>query len=212
MSLSGRKIVCEDALVWLKKQKDQSIPNFVTGICDMDETDMTIDKYLKFFNTVSNLMFKKLSKNGYCILIQTDRKYKKNWIDKSYLLTNNAINNGLKQIFHKIVLLRGVDRTDLHRPTYAHMLCYAHSNMTTGAATPDVIPVSKRVYKNGTPILAAQRSLEFIRKYSTKNNTVVDPFVGRGTIAVLANNLGLNIYGIDIDPEQVKKAQYAKKI
>ena len=205
----ARRILCADSLEWLKKQPNRSIPNFLTGICDMGETDMNIDQYLDFFNRVSTLMFQKLSSHGYCILIQTDRKYKKNWIDKSYILTKNALDNGLKLVFHKIVLLRGVDRTDLHRPTYAHMVCYADPSMTTGEATPDVIPVSKRVYKNGTPILAAQRALEFIKRYSKENNTIVDPFIGRGTIAVLANKMGLNTFGIDIDEDQVKIAEQA---
>jgi hypothetical protein len=208
----SKKIICTDSLEWLKKQPDNTIPNFLTGICDMGETQMNLTKYLKFFNDVSTLMFKKLSKEGYCIFIQTDRKYNKTWIDKSNILTTIALNLGLKVIFHKIVLLREQDRTDLHRPTYAHMLCYAYPSMTTGAATPDVIPVSKRLYKNGTPILAAKRGLEFIKRYSKKNNTIVDPFVGRGTITVLANNIGLNAFGIDIDPEQVKIAIAANKI
>jgi adenine-specific DNA methylase len=61
--------------------------------------------------------------------------------------------------------------------------------------------VSKKRYKNGTPPEAAKRALEFVAKHS-KIKEVVDPFVGRGTIPLLAKKLGLSSVGIDIDPEQ----------
>jgi tRNA G10 N-methylase Trm11 len=80
------------------------------------------------------------------------------------------------------------------------MLCYSRDG-TTGTATPDVIPVSKRTYKNATPPEAARRALEFIAKYS-KVKAVVDPFVGRGTILLLAKTLGFSFVGVDIDPDQ----------
>jgi hypothetical protein len=199
------EIICDDALNWLKKQT--SLPNVVTGICDFDEMPekTTMNEYLAFYTDVLEEIFSKLQDNCYAIFIQTDRKYQKSWIDKSYITTKIAQKHRIKVIWHKIVLHRGVDSTDLHRPTYAHVLCYSR-NGTTGAATPDVIPVSKRLYKNATPPLAAERALEFVEKYSTIK-TVLDPFVGRGTIPVLAKKLGLDSIGIDIDPKQCEETK-----
>lgn len=200
------EIICADALKWLSQQK--SIPNVVTGICDLDEMPgYDMKKYLDFFQKVVDVIFQRLQSGCYAIFIQTDRKYQRSWIDKSYIITNIAQRHQIKMIWHKIVLHRNPDATDLHRPTYAHMLCYSRDG-TTGAATPDVIPVSKKTYKNATPPEAAQRALEFVAKYS-KTPVVVDPFVGRGTIPVLARNLGLRSIGIDIDPEQCKIAKQA---
>jgi len=192
-------IVCDDASNWLDKQT--SIPNVVTGICDLDEMPgYDMDQYLDFFASIVNMVFQKLENGCYAIFIQTDRKYQKRWIDKSYIITDIARTYGIKMIWHKIVLHRDVDATDLHRPTYAHVLCYSRDG-TTGIATPDVIPVSKKAYKNATPPEAAERSLEFVAKYSTVKK-VVDPFVGRGTIPLIARSLGLSSIGIDIDPAQ----------
>lgn len=198
------EIICQDALVWLDNQ--QSIPNVVTGICDMDEMGITdMNQYIDFFMKVVDKICSKLQDGCYAVFIQTDRKYKKSCIDKSYLLTSIAQQHRLKTVWHKIVLHRGVDRTDLHRPTYAHMMCYSRDG-TTGSATPDVIPVSKKNYKNGTPPEAAKRALEFVNHYSHIKK-VVDPFVGQGTITKLAHDMGLDSIGIDIDPEQCKKAK-----
>lgn len=198
------QIICTDALEWLSKQ--QSIPNVVTGICDLDEMPgYDMERYLEFFETVVDLILQKLQNGCYAIFVQTDRKFQKSWIDKCYIITRLAQRHKIKMIWHKIVLHRNVDATDLHRPTYAHMLCYSRDG-TTGIATPDVIPVSKKSYKNATPPEAAKRALDFVAKHSNVK-VVVDPFVGRGTIPQLARERGLDSIGIDIDSQQCALAK-----
>ena len=201
-----RQIIVADSLKWLETQRDRSIPNVVTGICDLDEVDLTMDQYLEFFKSATSLIFQKLDPRGYAVFIQTDRKFQREWIDKSFLLNNTAKIHGLKLVWHKIVLHREVDRTDLYRPGFAHMLCYT-VNGTSGAASPDVIPVSRRLYKNGTPIEAATRAIAFIDRYTGSSKVILDPFVGRGTIPAIANNFGMDAIGIDIDPAQAEKAR-----
>ena len=204
-SRNMREVIHDDAINWLKHQK--SLPNVVTGICDMEEMNETdADKYLQFFSTVAALIFSKLDPYGYAIFIQTDRKYQRALIDKSHILSTIAYENGMKIIWHKIVLHRDVNSTNLHRPTYAHMLCYSKLG-STGAAFPDVIPVSYALYKNGTPVEAAVRAVKFIKDNNKHDTTIIDPFVGRGTILAVANNLGLRAVGIDIDQDQVSRAK-----
>lgn len=206
----SRKIIVANSLDWLSTQKDGSIPNVITGICDLDEiehlAERGMNEYIEFFNKIGALIFQKLNPAGYAIFIQTDRKYQREWIDKSYMLTDLAYKHGYKMVWHKIVLHRDVDKTDLHRPCYAHMLCYTKTG-TSGAATPDVIPVSDRLYKNGTPIEAAVRAVEFVKRYTKAGPFVLDPFVGQGTIPAIANAFGLNAVGIDIDAAQAAKAE-----
>ena len=206
-----REIVQDDALHWLRKQP--VVPNVVTGICDMDEMDsgkkMTHEEYLKFFQSVAKLIMEKVDPAGYVIFIQTSRKYQRSLIDKSFLLSKIAEQVGLKMIWHKIVLQREVDARDLYRPTYSHMLCYS-KNGTTGAATPDVIPVSKKIYKNGTPVEAAVRAIRFIQTNTGSQPVIVDPFVGRGTVVAVANALGMGAIGIDMDERQVEYARRLK--
>lgn len=200
----SREIICQDALKWLKSAK--SVPNVVTGICDLDEMpNYNMQQYLTFFKQITTQICNKLQPGCYAIFIQTDRKWQRQWIDKSYIISDIANKAGLKMIWHKIVLHRGVGATHLQRPTYAHMLCYSRDG-TTGAATPDVIDVGKKLYKNATPTSAANVALDFVKRYS-KVKTVLDPFVGQGTIVALANQRGLDAIGIDIDPEQCEKAR-----
>ena len=204
--MGEREIVVENALDWLRRQS--TISNVITGICDADECGMEIEEYKAFFKEVSELIFTKLDSKGYAIFIQTDRKINRSWVDKSYLLTAIAYKAGLKLVWHKIVLKREVDRVFTHRPGYSHMLCYTKLG-NPGEATPDVIPVSESLYKNGTPLEATIRAVEFVKRYSKAKdaNMIIDPFVGRGTIPAVANSYGLDAIGIDIDPEQAKIAE-----
>lgn len=203
----SRKIICADSLKWLQQQRNGSLPNIVTGICDHDEMNgYTMEQYQDFFVNVAELIFQKQMPGCYAIFIQTDRKWQRQWLDKSYILTRIARNNGYKTIWHKIVLHRPVNSTHLQRPTYAHMLCYSRDG-TTGSATPDVLDdKGGKLYSNGTPLNAAKTALDFIARYS-KVKDVLDPFVGQGTIAAIGESLGLNVIGIDIDSEQCRKAK-----
>ena len=89
----------------------------------------------------NNTYYQKLDPAGYAIFIQTDRKFEGEWIDKSFILSNIAFKHGFKLVWHKIVLHREVGRIDLHRPCYAHMLCYTRTGKP-GAAFNDVIPLT----------------------------------------------------------------------
>lgn len=210
------KVLCKDSKTWLKEQKDNSVPNFITGIPDLNELGSSYDdtKYLEFFNEISKLIFKKVKKDGYCIFIQTDRKYDGQLIDKSYLLTDMAYKCGMKLLWHKIVCQRDVGKKDLFRPTYSHFLCYT-VNGTPGVAFEDVLPVGGKLYENATPYNAAKSAAEFITKQSKKQKPqptdlpyqVVDPFVGQGTIGAACLQNGLSFLGIDIDQTQCELTQ-----
>ena len=217
--LKNWNIICDDSLKWLRCQGDRSIANVLTGLPDMNEVHMELPEYLEFFRTIAELIFQKLSDNGYAIFIQTDRKFDGQTIDKSYHLTDVAYKNTMKLVWHKIVLQRDVGKIDLHRPTYSHVLCYTR-NGKPGAAFQDVFPVSDKLYENATPQNACYRSAEYLYTVSKSRGAgikdgddhnvsgdVVDPFVGRGTAGVACLRAGLTFVGIDIDEEQCQKSR-----
>ena len=205
------RILHTDSIPWLRKQPDGSLPNIVTGIPDMNEINLSVDEYISFLRMVMSLLCQKVHPNGYLILIQTDRKYNRTWIDKSYHVTDIATQHGLRMIWHKIVLQRNVGQRNLFRPTYSHILCYSQQG-TTGRALPDVLPVSQKEYENSTPINAVELSVEFIcahRRAETKEDYgIIDPFCGRGTIPLVCQKRHIPCIGIDIEQNQV---EYTKR-
>uniref|UniRef100_A0A6C0BL00 Methyltransferase n=1 Tax=viral metagenome TaxID=1070528 RepID=A0A6C0BL00_9ZZZZ len=208
------EIIQADSLIWLQQQKPHSLNNVVTGIPDMNELGptTTLEQYLRFFRQIARLIFERVKPDGYCIFIQTDRRIEGQLIDKSFLLTEMAYQSGLRLIWHKIVCQRDVGHTDLHRPTYSHFLCYSVRGKP-GAAFPDVLPVSTKLYDNATPSGGAQAAITYVAKQlHTQTPTrcpydVIDPFVGRGTIGVYALQSGLTFLGIDLDPQQCEAAR-----
>lgn len=204
-----KTILCEDALVYLNKQPNNSISNVVTGIPDYNEMNLkTIDEYLNFFETVSDLIFKKTDPFGIIIFIQTDRKYNKQWYDKSTILNNIATKNNFKLLWHKIILKRPVGSVHLQRPTYSHFLAYSKFAGPSNNI-PDVITGGNTVYSNATPVNAAKIAVEFVKQHTKSNKELTDPFVGRGTITSIAEQLGMDSIGVDISETQ---CEYARKL
>ena len=203
--IMSRKIVCSDAHKWLSKNKAK-IFNVVTGIPDHGELGgINLDEYLKFLKKSATLIFNNSHTDGYVIFIQTDRKIAGKWIDKSTIINTIAEKLGWQLKWHKIVLQREIGKCDIHRPSYSHMLCYS-VNAGPGEVTQDVFPVSSKIYANGTPLIAANFAVDFVKRYSPFKS-LVDPFVGQGTVVALAHARGLDAIGIDIDPQQCLLAE-----
>jgi hypothetical protein len=199
-----RVILCQDAIPWLETQS--KLDSIVTSIPEMDELGISFKDYVPFFRNAAALCLKAVKDKGYCIFLQTDRKYK-GWVDKSFLISDEAAKLGMRMIWHKIALRTEVGKTDLYRPTYSHMLCYSKEG-AIGIPVPDVVYRGDVTYENAFGIDAVKLVLEFLKKHKIKK--IVDPFVGSGTIVALANAYGMKAVGVDIDKKQCKKAKELK--
>ena len=201
-----RNIYCKDAIPWLKTKSN--FDSIVTSIPEMDEVGMSFNEYVPFFRNAAHLCLNAVKDKGYCIFLQTDRKYK-GWIDKSYLISDEANKLGIRMIWHKIALRKEIGKADIFRPTYSHMLCYSKSG-SIGVPFTDVIYRGDVTYDNGFGIDAVKLVINFLKNQKIKN--VVDPFVGSGTVVAVANAMKLNAIGVDIDVKQCKLAKKLKII
>jgi hypothetical protein len=201
-----RQIICKDALQWLPSQINLSA--IVTSIPEMEEVGLTPATYEPFFREATRLCLTSLSSKGYAIFLQTDRK-KAGWIDKSYLISDEARKAGFKMMWHKIALRQEPGTSGLFRPTYSHMLCYSKVGKP-GKLFPDVIHRGSVTYDNGFGIDAVTAVLDYLKAQGI--NSVTDPFVGSGTTVALANKLGMTATGVDIDPKQCAKARTLKLV
>jgi hypothetical protein len=217
MSVPNFEIRCMDSLKWLSEQPDGSLPNVLTGLPDLNElksddgvTPLTVEAYLDFFRQTVSLIGRKLSRQGYAIFIQTDRKHEGQLIDKSYHVTDVLRHLGLKMIWHKIVCQRDPEKSDLFRPTYSHILGYTYSG-TPGSAFPDVYLPGPKLYENATPSNVALELAKFLANASSSSSLpvpfqVIDPFVGRGTLGLASLKAGLTFLGLDLDSSQCQLA------
>jgi hypothetical protein len=201
-----KTIICDDAIHYLNEQSNNSIPNIITGLPDLDEMNLSFDDYLKFFVSTIELIMDKINMNGFLFFLQTDRLYKKTWLDKSSIIINISKQKNLNLLFHKIILNRDVGKINLHRPTYSHFLCFSRFN-SVGIRTPDVIHSGTKIYKNASSFAATQVAIDIIKKKF--NYPILDPFNGRGTTTSLCELNGIDSIGVDIDSKQ---CEYAEKL
>ncbi len=197
-----RDIVCGDALPWLS-QNEGTFDAIVTSIPDQSEVNLPMEKYTEFFKDSARLCLNAVKPAGYCIFLQTDRK-QKGLFPKDFYITQEAMQLGFRMMWHKIALRTEPGKSDLFRPTYSHMLCFSKKG-SPGKATPDVLYRGPITYDNAFGMDAVKSVLEFLKTQKVKK--VVDPFVGSGTTVALANKMGMNAVGVDIDPAQCKKAR-----
>ena len=83
------------------------------------------------------------------------------------------------------------------------MLCSSKKGKI-GKPVPDVINRGATTYSNGFGIAAVQLAVEYVK--SRGITTVYDVFVGSGTTLAVANEMGLDAVGVDIDQSQCNRA------
>lgn len=177
-----------------------------TSIPDASEIGVPLKDYEEWFGTAADLCFN-YSGGRPSVFFQTDRKGQGVWLSKARWLMEWAERRKIRLLAHKIVLRRSVGATDLHRPGYSHLLMFGGDKVKPGKASPDVLQQGPTLYDNGIPFNAVLVGLNFIAKQALlPPMPVIDPFCGRGTIPYLAEAVGLNSIGVDIDESQVKLA------
>jgi hypothetical protein len=198
-----KTIICADSLDWLPANRDQG--SIVTSLPDASEIGIKdLDEYEKWVRRAAMECFLSASTDCPVIFVQTDRRKGGRQFSKAKLLMNVADEQGWFLLWHKIELAAEVGKSNLYRPTFRNMLCFGKGKMSAGQATADVIPPSKRLYEMAFGFEAAEVCVEFCKKFS---NRVLDPFCGHGTVLHVAEELGMDSVGVDIDPKVCEVAR-----
>jgi hypothetical protein len=193
-------IVCADALPWMREGRTRGA--VVTSLPDADEIGRSLPEWRAWFSEAAELCFGITEPAAATVFYQTDRKAEGQTHSKAALVLAAADRAGSRLLWHKIALRRAPGAVDLHRPGYTHLIAFSR-NGRPGAATPDVFDAGPRLYPNGMGIKAARLAVSFAGQGS---RMILDPFCGRGTIPAVADALGLDAIGVDIDPAQCEAA------
>lgn len=199
---AAREVICADALAWLDGRTGE-FEAVVTSPPDAAEVGLPLERWAAWFRAATEACLTATADDGPCIFFVTDRKAGGATHSKAALVFAVAARTGHRLLWHKIVLRRPVGSTDLHRPGYSHLLAYSRTGRP-GPAGPDVLDGGGRVYANGMPYHAARVAVAHAARTASR---VLDPFCGRGTVLAVANELGLDATGVDIDAEQCAAAR-----
>jgi DNA modification methylase len=192
-----KTVICADSFEWLPANRN--VGAIITSLPDASEIGIeNLNEYEKWVRRAATECFLSASVGCPVIFVQTDRRKSGRQFSKSMLLQNIAAELGWFLVWHKIELSQEIGKSNLYRPTFRHMLCFGKVKITAGQATPDVIPPSKRLYEMAFGFEAARVCVDFCKKFS---NHVCDPFCGHGTVLHVAEEMGADSVGVDIDPK-----------
>lgn len=196
--LTNRIVICNDALETLDSF-DLEPANIFTGMPDNTEMKLDYKQYGEYRKKILKNIFE-LGKDNILVFTQTDKKATSMgiWYDKISSIYEAANEFKVKLIFHKIGLYHNEDTF----PDYQHYICFSNIINTNTNINNSVMLAGDKLYKNGTPFNIIMNALMLFKNNNSNNNNVLDPFCGRGTNLALANLIGMNAIGIDIDPVQ----------
>ena len=208
--MTTRTVQCADALQWLA-----ALPGPLHG-CSLftslpDATELPgigQQAWREWFVNAARLVLKVTPDDGVAIFYQSDVKRAGLWVDKAYLVQKAAEEEKAALIFHKIVCRRPAGTVTFGRAAYGHLLCFSRGlKADLARSSPDVLAdAGKMTWVRAIGLTACRVACRFILE-QTATRTVVDPFCGVGTVLAVANELGMDAIGVELNQKRVRKAR-----
>jgi hypothetical protein len=181
--------------------------SIVTSLPDISEfPSFSLAEWKMWFTHAAALTLASCPDDGVAIFYQTDIKREGAWVDKGMLCQIAAEEQGHALIAHKIVCRVAPGHQTFGRPAYSHMLCFSKTIRPAHAGV-DVLPSpGETTWTRGMGVDACREACRFIIE-NTRTRTIVDPFCGHGTVLAIANDLGLNAIGVELNAKRARKAR-----
>ena len=205
----GRTIHQGDAISWLKNQPILNGCSFVTSMPDISEfPGFTIPRWKSWFQETAKLIFTKSAAEALSIFYQTDILRDGEWIDKGYLIQQAARDLGSRLVMHKIVCRTPAGETSFGKPGYSHLLAFSKTiRPAISKSMPDVLPLAgETTWTRGMGLEACRVACRLILDH-TPTRTVVDPFCGHGGVLAMAESLGMDAIGIELNARRARRAR-----
>ncbi len=203
-----RTIVNADALVWLAENAPPPHASVVTSLPDVSELQLELDPWRAWFIAAARQVIAWTPRDGASIFFQSDIRVGGAIIDKSYLVMRAAELEGAQLLWHKIVCRRPPGTISFGRPSWSHMLCFAHEGRPPARAPgADVLPDAGFMpWSRAMGVAACRAACTYLRD-ETAARMIVDPFCGRGTVLAVANDLGLDAIGVELSAKRCRAAR-----
>ena len=204
-----RVVHCEDAIAWLQAQPVLAGCSLFTSLPDATELPGMRDAdWARWFVEAAALLISRAPDDGAALFYQSDVKRGGVWIDKAYLVQRAAEQAGAALLFHKVVCRRPPGTITYGRAGYGHLLCFSRGlRQDLGRATADVLAAQGELtWVRAVGLNACRLACRWILE-ETKTRTVVDPFCGVGTALAVANELGMDAIGVELNQKRARKAR-----
>jgi hypothetical protein len=195
-----RTIHHADAIAWLAGAGVLPGAAIVTSIPDVSEVGLSLAQWRPWFIDAARACVRALEDHQVALFFQTDIKKGGVWIDKSMLILRALEEEGSALLFRKVVCRKPPGTVSLGRPAYTHLLCASRAlRPRTPPAIPDVLTdPGPQVWTRAMGVRAAAVAVRYAKQHAHATS-VVDPFCGHGTIPAVANALGLDAVGVELN-------------
>jgi hypothetical protein len=205
----ARTVFCEDALAWLEQRPRLASCSFITSLPDVSGLPgSSLEAWQRWFVAAAELTLAATPDEGVTIFYQTDIKREGVWVDKAQLCHGAAQAQSAALLWHRIVCRRPAGQPNFGRPAYSHLLCYSRAVRDRASPPyPDVLPsTGEMTWAQAMGVAACQLACEYVLSH-TATRTVVDPFCGWGSVLAVANRLGLDAVGVELNRKRAQKAR-----
>ncbi len=208
-----RSIVQAEALGWLAANRAEAGTSVITSLPDVSElADLSFDEWRAWFVKAAACVLRWVPGDGVAMFYQSDIRHAGQWVDKSYLVQRAAEETSQKLLFHKIVCRKPAGTLGFGRATYSHLLAFggpslSHGEMARVASGPDVLPDAGTMsFSRAMGLEAARLACAYLRD-ATRTRVVVDPFCGQGGVLAVANSMGFDAVGVDLNGRRCRAAR-----
>lgn len=188
-----------EALGWLAANAAEERASVLTSLPDASEMPaLGFAGWRQWFMTAAERVLAWIPLGSVAIFYQSDVRRQGAWVDKGYLVSRAAEAAGAEMVWHKVVCRKPPGTITHGRAGYAHLLCFSRGPVPVPRhGLPDVVlEAALPPWSKAMGVAACRLACRFLRD-EVGARTVVDPFCGRGTALVIANELGLEAIGID---------------
>ena len=208
-----RRIVQAEALGWLAANPAEVGTSVITSLPDVSEiADFSFEEWRAWFVEAAAHVLRWVPEDGLAMFYQSDIRHAGQWIDKSYLVQRAAEGTPQRLLFHKIVCRKPAGTLGFGRASYSHLLAFggpalSHGEMARVASGPDVLPDAGTMsFSRAMGLEAARLACAYLRD-ATKTRIVVDPFCGQGGVLAMANSMGFDAVGVDLNGRRCRAAR-----
>jgi hypothetical protein len=210
--MPSRTVHCADALTWLRSQPSFAGCSFITSLPDVSELpELGLAKWQGWFHDAATLVLSSAPNDAAVIFYQSDIHRDGRWIDKGYLCSRAAADLGIATLFHKIACKDPPGTSRAGRAAYAHLLGFSKGlRLDESRPLPDVLPdAGATTWTRGMGLGACRLACRFVLE-QTNHRTIIDPFCGRGSVLAVANEMGLDAIGVEVNARRAREARKAK--
>lgn len=208
--MPSRTVHCADAIEWLKEQAAPLAGcSMFTSLPDATELPgIGQAAWREWFVNAARLVLQRTPDEGVAIFYQSDVKRAGLWVDKAYLVQKAAEAENAGLLFHKIVCRRPAGTVTFGRAAYGHLLCFSKGlKADLARSTADVLAdAGAMTWVRAVGVEACRVACRHILE-QTATRTVVDPFCGVGTALAVANAMGMDAIGIELNQKRARKAR-----